>query len=35
MNGMFTTFTDYSVIAAQTRTYHFYTGPFPFLAVRR
>ena len=30
-NGMFTTFTDYSVIAAQTRTYHFYTGPFPFL----
>ena len=33
LNGMFTTFTDYSVVAAQTRTYHFYTGPFPFLAV--
>jgi hypothetical protein len=28
-NGMFTTFTDYSVVAAQTRTYHFYTGAFP------
>jgi len=28
-NGMFTTFTDYSVVAAQTRNYHFYTGAFP------
>jgi hypothetical protein len=26
---MFTDFTQYSVVAQQTRNYHFYTGPFP------